>query len=106
MWKKPTGHQLDQMPRLYETEHIAAEDKLICLHFFLGGCEWYIAEFDGDDLFFGFVILNSDYKTAEWGYIIFPNSRLSPLIVWESAAIWTGLRSKPAKSVSSSFLAF
>ena len=38
---------------------------------FTGGCDWYITEFDGDDLFFGFAILNSDYEMAEWGYISF-----------------------------------
>ena len=71
MWNVPDRGQLDQIPRLYETEHIPTEEKLIHLHFFIGGCDWYIAEYDGDDLFFGFAILNSDYEMAEWGYISF-----------------------------------
>ena len=71
MWNTPTKQQLDRIPRLYETEHITAEDKMIFLHFFLGTCDWYIAEYDGGDLFFGFAILNSDYEMAEWGYISF-----------------------------------
>ncbi len=71
MWNTPSGEQLDRIPRLYETEHISTEEKLIYLHFFFGGCDWYIAEYDGDDLFFGFAILNSDYEMAEWGYISF-----------------------------------
>ena len=29
---------------------------------------WYAAEFDGQDLFFGYVILNGDRDMAEWGY--------------------------------------
>ncbi|MCE5249404.1 DUF2958 domain-containing protein [bacterium] len=41
------------------------------LHFFIGACDWFITEYDGDDLFFGFAILNSDYEMAEWGYISF-----------------------------------
>jgi hypothetical protein len=71
MWNTPTRQQLDRIPRLYETEHIPAEEKLICLHFFIGGCDWYVSEYDGDDLFFGFVILNGDLENAEWGYISF-----------------------------------
>ena len=71
MWNTPTRKQLDRIPRLYETENIPAEDKLIYIHFFIGGCDWYIAEYDGDDLFFGFAILNSDFEMAEWGYISF-----------------------------------
>ena len=31
------------------------------LHFFIGGCDWYVAEYDGDDLFWGYVILNNDH---------------------------------------------
>jgi len=46
----------------------------IC-YFFIGGCDWYIAEFDGHDLFWGFAILNSDMEMAEWGYISFRELR-------------------------------
>ena len=65
MWNTPTRQQLDRIPRLYDTEHTPAEEKLIYLHFFIGGCDWYIAEYDGDDLFFGFAILNGDYEMAK-----------------------------------------
>ncbi len=71
MWNTPSREQLDRIPRLYETEHIPAEDKLIYIHFFIGGCDWYVSEYDGDDIFFGFAILNGDYENAEWGYISF-----------------------------------
>ena len=71
MWNTPSREQLDLIPRLYETENVPAGDKLIYLHFFIGKCDWFIAEYDGDDLFFGFAILNSDYEMAEWGYISF-----------------------------------
>ena len=70
MWNKPGKEQLAKIPRLYETEKINGKDKIIYLHFFIGGCDWYIAEFDGEDLFFGFAILN-DPQNAEWGYISF-----------------------------------
>jgi hypothetical protein len=71
MWNEPTKKRLAKIPKLYETENIPLKDKLIHLHFFIGGCDWYIAEFDGDDTFFGFAILNNDYEMAEWGYVSF-----------------------------------
>ena len=33
--------------------------------------DWYIAEFDGDDTFFGFACLNGWKDLAEWGNISF-----------------------------------
>jgi len=71
MWNEPTKARLQKIPKLYETEDTPLEEKYIHLHFFLAGCDWYVAEFDGDDLFWGFVILNNDYEMAEWGYISF-----------------------------------
>jgi hypothetical protein len=71
MWNEPSRERLAKIPKLYKTEHMALEDKLIYLHFFIAGCDWYIAEYDESDLFFGFAILNSDYQNAEWGYISF-----------------------------------
>ena len=41
---------------------------MFLLHFFIGGCDWYITEHDGDDLFWGYAILG-DPEMAEWGYI-------------------------------------
>ena len=76
MWNEPTKEQLDEIPGLYETENIPLMEKLIYLHFFIFGCDWYIAEYDkDDDTFFGFVILNQDYQSAEWGYISFQDLR-------------------------------
>ena len=71
MWSTPTKRELAQIPRLYETENIPLKDKIIHMHFFIGGCDWYIAEYDGDDLFWGYAILNDDTENAEWGYISF-----------------------------------
>ena len=68
MWNKPTKEQLSKIPKLYETEETDCSDKIIYLHFFIGGCDWYAAEFDGQDIFFGFVNLN-DPQNAEWGYV-------------------------------------
>ena len=55
MWNIPTETRLSKIPRLYETEDVPLQDKLIYLHFYIGGCDWYIAEFDGEDTFFGLV---------------------------------------------------
>ena len=74
MWNIPSTTRLNKIPRLYETENIPLGDKLIYLHFFIGGCDWYIAEFDGEDLFWGFARLN-DIQNAEWGYICFSELR-------------------------------
>ena len=41
------------------------------MHFFIGGCDWYIAEYDGNNLFYGYAILNGDQQNSEWGYISF-----------------------------------
>ena len=71
MWNVPSTERLAGIPRLYETEGVEAKDKVIHLHFFLGGCDWYVAEYDGSDLFFGYAILNSDFDNAEWGYFSF-----------------------------------
>lgn len=71
MWNIPTAERLTKIPKLYETEHVPLKDKLIYLHFFIGGCDWYIAEYDGVDLFWGYAILNDDHQCAEWGYISF-----------------------------------
>ncbi|KAB2890961.1 MAG: DUF2958 domain-containing protein [Desulfobulbaceae bacterium] len=71
MWNTPSTTQLDSIPRLYATESIPLAEKLVHLHFFIGGCDWYIVEYDGEDLFFGYTILNGDIVNAEWGYISF-----------------------------------
>ena len=71
MWNEPTKGRLSEIPRLYETEHVPLEDKIVHLHFFIAGCDWYITEFDGADIFFGYAILNQDYQMAEWGYVSF-----------------------------------
>ena len=69
MWNKPTTEELAKVPKLYETEHVPLQDKTIHLHFFIGGCDWFIAETDGVDIMWGFAILNGDMDMAEWGYI-------------------------------------
>ena len=67
MWNAPSKERLDRIPKLYETENIPLQDKLIHLHFFIADCDWYVAEYE-EGMFWGFVILNGDTVNAEWGY--------------------------------------
>jgi len=71
VWNIPSPEKLACIPRLYETENIPLKDKLIYLHLFIGGCDWFICEYDPEEeIFFGYANLNDDIN-AEWGYISF-----------------------------------
>lgn len=71
MWNIPSKERLDRIPRLYSTENIPIADKVVHLHFFLANSDWFVVEYDGADLFFGYTILCGDLNCAEWGYINF-----------------------------------
>ena len=92
MWNEPSKERLAKIPKLYETEEIPLQEKLIHLHFFIGACDWFVAEYDGDDLFWGFAILNQDYEMAEWGYVSFSELKSISIngieIDCETEAIW------------------
>ena len=69
MWNKPTSEELSKIQGLYSAEQIPLKEKVIYMHFFLGGCDWYASEYEPEErLFFGFAILNNDLEMAEWGY--------------------------------------
>jgi len=69
MWNKPPKEELAKIPAFYLTEEVPLKEKMIHMHFFIGGCDWYAAEYSPEEeLFFGFAILNSDLQNAEWGY--------------------------------------
>ena len=82
MWNIPTKERLDKIPKFYETEHVPLKDKEIVLHFFIGGSDWFVCEYDGKNLFFGFVILNNDYQCAEWGYVSFSELKSIKINGW------------------------
>lgn len=65
MYNPPTKKQLAKIPGLYSQDGV--EDKKIYMKFFLGGWTWYVAEFDGKDLFFGLVVSPLEPR-GEWGY--------------------------------------
>jgi hypothetical protein len=68
MINEPTMEQLDKLPRLYATEDIRPEDKIVHLHFILNQSHWWAIEWDGSDTFFGYVLLNGWTEDAEFGY--------------------------------------
>lgn len=69
MWNRPSEADLSRLPGFYSTERVPLKEKIIHLHFFIGGCDWYAVEYDPESrTFFGFAILNNDYDMAEWGY--------------------------------------
>ncbi len=82
MWNEPSKERLAKIPKLYETENIPLADKLIYLHIFIAACDWYIAEYDDKDLFWGYAILNGDYVNAEWGYISFSELKAIKINRW------------------------
>jgi hypothetical protein len=62
---------VEKIPKLYETDGLPRHP--LNLHYFVGGCDWYIAEWDSEeDIFFGYSILNGDLHNSEWGYISRP----------------------------------
>ena len=63
----PPPELLAHLPRIYETESIPVSEKIIHLRFFIQNCEWLAAEFDGEDIFFGYACLG-DPDMAEFGY--------------------------------------
>ena len=104
MWNEPTQERLAQIPGLYETEEVPLAEKSIHLHFFIGGCDWWITEYDGNDIFFGFAVLNSDHQNSEWGYISFDELRQVKIGGWvevdcELEEFWTVKKAKEIPAI-------
>ena len=64
----PTIDDLKQLPRLRPKKEISYEETIIYYHLYISKCEWFVAEFDGEDLLYGFVIVNGDFSGGKWGY--------------------------------------
>ena len=69
------------IPNLYETDGMSRHP--LFLHYFAEAYDCYICEYDGDDTFFGYTILNNDFENSEFGYIskkdIFCLEKITPL---------------------------
>jgi len=60
-----TKTMMQSIPVIYATEAVDLADKQLHVHYFVGGCDWYVAELDpttGDA--FGY----ADLGHGEWGY--------------------------------------
>lgn len=60
--------QVKTLPKIGRQESLGAE-AIVYLHYFYGGSDWYITEWDGKDKTFGFAILNDDIEMGELGYM-------------------------------------
>jgi hypothetical protein len=60
-----TKQLLRSIPRLYATEEIECDGKALLAHYFVGGCDWYVAELDPET---GDAFGLADLGCAEWGY--------------------------------------
>ena len=63
---------INNMPGPRETQSIKSKDKILYLHYFYAGSDWYIAEKDSEPeqlQDYGYTVLNSDDEMAEWGYV-------------------------------------
>jgi hypothetical protein len=58
--------QLGKCPKIGETDGMKEHPAIF--HYFYGGTDIYICEFDGEDEMFGYTILNDDIHNSEWGY--------------------------------------
>jgi hypothetical protein len=59
----------EAIPALYATDRIPVAEKMIVAHYFVGGCDWWITEYNpADGIAFGYACLG-DPTMAEWGYV-------------------------------------
>ena len=83
----------DGLPPLYATEDTATAAKTVRVHYFVGGCDWWLVEYDPvDHRGFGYVCLGHP-DAAEWGYIDLPELEAvclrNGLVVVERDLGWT-----------------
>ncbi|MEQ1529742.1 MAG: hypothetical protein ABL925_10525 [Methylococcales bacterium] len=65
------AERIRTMPVTYEQDG-KGDDAIVYLHYFIGGCDWYITEKDmegGVLQAFGYTVLHGDVEMAELGYI-------------------------------------
>ena len=59
-------NRLKNCPKIGKTER--KKEHPVIFHYRFRESHFYICEYDGDDLFFGYAILNGDLNNSEWGY--------------------------------------
>ncbi|AEF84806.1 conserved hypothetical protein [Treponema primitia ZAS-2] len=87
------ARQLEKCPRLYETN--GKDEHPAIFHYFYGGTDIFICEYDREDTMFGYTILNNDLVNSEWGYTsVSEICRIAPLNIdywFEEQTIETAL---------------
>lgn len=66
MWDEPTKQQLVAIPGLQQTRETPVDDRVVHVHFMLGGIDWYVVEFDGKDTFYGYIDYHDPLNEPEW----------------------------------------
>ncbi|GAA1885485.1 hypothetical protein GCM10009814_14380 [Lapillicoccus jejuensis] len=65
----PAPSIIKLIPSLYGTESVPLGDKWLWLHYFVGACDWWLAEYDSaSGVGWGYACLG-DPGVAEWGYV-------------------------------------
>lgn len=65
----PVASELTNVPRLYKTDGQKPAETVLHLHYFVGPCDWWLAEYDSETrIGFGYACLG-DPQSAEWGYV-------------------------------------
>lgn len=49
------------------TKRQDGKQAIVKAHYFYGGSDWYVTEYEGDSIIYGFAILNEDYENSEFG---------------------------------------
>ena len=66
------ANRVENMPKTYETENVKTNDKIVHLHYFVGGADWYIVEKDmveDEPQYQAFGLANIGYGLSGLGYI-------------------------------------
>jgi hypothetical protein len=70
--------RLEKCPKLYKTDD--KDERPAIFHYFYGGTDIFICEYDRKDTMFGYNILNNDLENSEWGYAsVSEICRIAPL---------------------------
>lgn len=82
-----------KVPALYQTERIPTADKIIAVHYFMAGGDWYITEMNRETgEAFGYTRLAAFPEGAEWGNIDLSEleqlSALRGLVIIERDLYW------------------
>ncbi len=99
MWNEPSRQKLKNLPKLYSTDEIPLKEKLIQLHFYIGNTDFFIIEYDGKNILWGFVILNGDTEMAEFGYIDYEEIKSIRANGWQEIECDLHWKIRPANQV-------